>query len=220
MAKDVLNVSPSTSEGTGHYESTEPQSIAKDPKTVGEQPLGSPGGIFGKGNEPAPAPKPSALQTDINASLQTYVNELTNLGPEYGAELKYLAPYMSGSDPTGLAQEQAVAKEWGGSGVQALKPTAAAEELGASSANVAKTLESQTKPGFGGIASAAKKFEETIPYSDILNTVLTAPKNEILYGSTPNFSVVNTSSWGPSMQALYGYLSQPQVAALFSAKAP
>jgi hypothetical protein len=166
--------------------------------------IGSPGGILGGGNAPPPT---TAFQGDINAYMKPYIDQLTNLGPEYGAELSYLQPYLTGNQ--GSALEQSVAKEYGGSGVQAPNPnTPQAQALQGASQAQANVLESQNKPGFANIANAAKAFESTVPYSDVLGAIEGAQKNELLYGSVPNFSAVNTSAWGPSMQALYSYLQK------------
>jgi hypothetical protein len=174
------------------------------PPSVPEGKIGSPGGILGGGNAPPPT---TTFQGDINAYMKPYIDQLTNLGPEYGAELSYLQPYLTGNQ--GSALEQSVAKEYGGSGVQAPNPnTPQAQALQGASQAQANVLESQNKPGFANIANAAKAFESTVPYSDVLGAIEGAQKNELLYGSVPNFSAVNTSAWGPSMQALYSYLQQ------------
>jgi hypothetical protein len=171
----------------------------------GEQPLGSPGGIFGQGNKPGPPTPTPQPQQDVNAYMKTYIDELTRLGPEYQAEMNYLAPYMTSNPGAGL--EDAVAKEYGGSGVKEITgPTPQGEALGAASAANAQAIES-FKPGFGNIAKGVTAAEQTVPYADVLNSVLAAQKNEMLYGSTPNFSAIQTNEWGPSQQALYGYLT-------------
>ena len=165
--------------------------------------IGSPGGILGGGQD-----KPPSLQQDINQYMAPYMTELTALGPEYAKEMEFLKPYMEGNPGAGL--QSAVANEYGGSGVKNITgPTPQGEALGAASAANAKQIENFT-PGFGALAAGAKQQEQTGSYADVLNAVLGAGKNELLYGSVPNFSAINTSQFPPSIQALYGQLQTAQ----------
>lgn len=165
--------------------------------------IGDAGGILGGGKDPPPS-----LQQDINTYMQQYSNELTSLGPEYAKEMAFLKPYMEGNPGAGL--EASVASEYGGSGVKPITgPTPQGEALGAASAANAAAIEG-FKPGFGDLAAGAKQQEQTASYADVLNTVLGAGKNELLYGSVPNFSAINTSQFPPSVQALYGQLQTAQ----------
>ena len=181
----------------------DPSTPAAAQGTGKEGKIGSPGGILGGGKD-----APPSLQTDINQYMAPYMTELTALGPEYQKEMDFLKPYMGGNPGAGL--EQSVAKEYGGSGVQAPNPnTPQAEALGAASAANAAQIEG-FKPGFGDLAAGAKQQEQTASYADVLNTVLGAGKNELLYGSVPNFSAINTSQFPPSIQTLYGQLQTAQ----------
>lgn len=142
--------------------------------------------------------------TDINDILQPYINELMNLGPEYGAEMEYLKPYVTGQGPTapqtfqGIeAASQAQESPTGNTSLQqAIQAQGQAEE---------KSLQD---PGFGELATAGEEFANTVPYSQLLQTLLGAGKNEILYGTTPNISNVNTQGWPSSLQNAYSFLTQ------------
>jgi hypothetical protein len=65
----------------------------------------------------------------------------------------------------------------------------------------AMASDKQPPPGFGNLTKAAKQYESTIPYADVLQAVLGAGKNEILYGSTvPNLSNINASQYPQDVQ--------------------
>lgn len=149
------------------------------------------------------AKTPPSTQGDINSILEPYINELTNLGPEYNAEMEFLKPYLT---QTGSQAPQSFA------GLESAS-TADESPTGSKTVNeadesVGNAIESEQAPGFGSLASAAKDYEGTLPYSDILQTVLGAGKNEILYGTTPNISSISTAGWPSSLQDAYGYLTQ------------
>lgn len=142
--------------------------------------------------------------TDINDILQPYISELMNLGPEYGAEMEYLKPYIEGTGPaaaqTFQGLESASKAQESPTGNTALQ--AAAQAQGTAEFNAMQD------PGFGELAKAGQEFAGTVPYSQLLQTILGAGKNEILYGTTPNISNVNTSGWPGSLQNAYSFLTQ------------
>lgn len=145
-------------------------------------------------------PKPAV---DINTILQPYIDELTRLGPEYGAEMAYLQPYLTGTPTTfqGLQQQSAADQSPTGS-----------KSLQTAEAGVATAMENQPKPGFGNLAQSAKQYEGTIPYSQVLQSVLEAGKNQILgYSTIPNLTNLAAGAaqtWSPQMQAVLPYLEQ------------
>lgn len=147
------------------------------------------------------ADQPPTTQMDINKILQPYINEMTNLGPEYSAEMEYLKPYLEG---TGAAAPQTFQQLEAGSKADET-PTGSAK-VNEADQSAGTALENQQPPGFGALASAAKQYEGTLPYSDILQTVLGAGKNEILYGTTPNLSTIETTGWPDPLQQAYKYL--------------
>lgn len=138
-------------------------------------------------------PKPA---TTINSILEPYLKELMTLGPEYGAEMQYLSPYLSGT-PVTLKGLPAMSGD----------PTLAAAEK-----NVASTIANQPTPGFGNLAKMAKQYEGTIPYSQILQSVLEAGKNQILgYSTVPNLTNLAATAkadWPAQMQAVVPYLEK------------
>lgn len=152
-------------------------------------------------------PQTPSTQTDINQMLAPYMKELTNLGPEYAAEMEYLKPYLSPEYSNAL--EQSVAKQYGGSGVQAPAHDAAQQALNATETQLGNAAKNMQPPGFGDLAGAAKQYAGSIPYQDILQSVLMAGKNEILgYSTIPNLTNVNTSQWPAALQGIMPYLEQ------------
>lgn len=143
------------------------------------------------------------VQQDINEILQPYINELMNLGPEYGSEMEYLKPYLT---QTGAGAPQTFDQVVNESKAQE-SPTGntAVNEADESLGN---TVANQQPPGFGELATAAKEYEGTVPYSQLLQTVLGAGKNEILYGTVPNISNIQTGGWPESLQHAYQFLTQ------------
>lgn len=142
--------------------------------------------------------QPGSTQLDINKVLQPYIDEMSKLGPEYQEEMDFLKPYLEG---TGAQAPQTF---------QQIEAGSKADETPTGSAKVNEADEAagtaaadQKAPGFGALAQAGKEYEGTLPYSDILQTVLGAGKNEILYGSTPNLSAVSTAGWPASVKAAY-----------------
>lgn len=142
-------------------------------------------------------------QADINEILSPYINELLNLGPEYGQEMEYLKPYLMGQGANAPQTFQGVvdASKAAESPTGDTRLQEAEQQVGQAAAN-------ETMPGFGGMAEAAKEFEGTVPYAQLLQTLLGAGKNEILYGTTPNISNVNTSGWPATLQQAYSFLTQ------------
>lgn len=57
------------------------------------------------------------------------------------------------------------------------------------------------------LAGAIHQQAENLPYQDVLNTLLTQRKNELLYGSQPSsLQQVQTTSWSQPLQDVYKYL--------------
>lgn len=153
---------------------------------------------------PTPLAPVGGIQGEIDKILQPYLQEVGSLGPEYSKEMDFLKPYMAGtatSDST-LTNEANAAV---GGGVQAPNPNALPGESDLSNAQNAltATMEGQT-PGFGALNQANKQFEGTVPYSSLIQTALTAGKNELQgYSTVPNFTNVNTSQWPAALQQVW-----------------
>jgi hypothetical protein len=144
-------------------------------------------------------PEAPSLTTDIDHVMASYYNELTRLGPEYGAEMAYLAPYLAPS--TGQSFSGVV-----GQSVAQGSPQGNTGVLAADTA-LAAALTGQKAPGFGGMATAAKEFTHTLPYSATLQAVLEAGKNQVLgYSTIPNISNINTTNWPSNVQSILPYL--------------
>jgi hypothetical protein len=113
--------------------------------------------------------------------------------------MEYLKPYlMPGHETMAGLQSQAAAdtSPTGSKSVQA-----AGQALG-------QAAENMPTPGFGNIASMAKQYAQSVPYSDILSTLLNASKSEILgYQNVPNLQVLtpNVKTWPSNVQQAYQY---------------
>lgn len=149
------------------------------------------------------AKAPSTTQGEVNSYLDPYVQEMMQLGPEYQHEMDFLKPYLTG---TGAGAPETQAQLSAGS-VADESPTGS-KAVNAADQAMGTALENQQAPGFGALAKAGKEYEGTLPYSDILQTVLGAGKNEILYGTTPNISQINTEQWPDQLKQAYSYLTQ------------
>ncbi len=136
---------------------------------------------------------------DIHDLLAPYLKELQNLGPEYQQEMDYLKPYLEGT-PESFAQLQA--------GSKADESTTGSQAVNAADKAAGSQIENQAPPGFGNLEQSAEQFVGTVPYSQILQTVLGAGKNEILYGTVPNTSNIQTGGWPSSLQSAYDFLTQ------------
>lgn len=148
----------------------------------------------------ATVPTVPSTQTDINQLLAPYMKEMANLGTEYGAEMEYLKPYLNYGDQTfqGL---QAASK--------ADESPTGSKSLAAATNAAGQALENQQPPGFGDATQAAKDFEGTVPYSQILQDVLAAGKNQILgYSTVPNLTNINASQWPDALKSVLPYLEQ------------
>ena len=152
----------------------------------------------------ATAGKPApTTQQDVNSYLDPYVKEMMNLGPEYQSEMDFLKPYLEGTGPSApetFKQLQA--------GSQADESPTGSKAVNAADQAAGTQVANEPAPGFGALAKAGKEYEGTLPYSDILQTVLGAGKNEILYGTTPNISSISTKEWPEQLQQAYSYLTQ------------
>jgi hypothetical protein len=153
------------------------------------------------------------LNQDIDDYMKTYVNELTDLGPEYAAEMQYLSPYLTGQ--TAAATNAAVssgANTLAGGGVEAPNANyggALGQALTTAEQNAGKVMESQQTPGFGIVAQGAKEQVSQTPYTAVLQAALQGVKNEYMgYSTVPEFSALDISQWSKPMQSLYTWLSE------------
>ena len=143
-------------------------------------------------------PHPPTAQQDINQILKPYMDELMNLGPEYGAEMAYLKPYLAGT-PTTFSDVVA--------GSKADESPTGSKSMQAAEQAMSGAISAGPTPGFGNAAKAAQQFEGTIPYSALLQSVLEAGKNIVLgYSSTPQLKNINTQEWPTQLQGLIPYL--------------
>jgi hypothetical protein len=135
---------------------------------------------------------PSTSQ-DISSILDPYVKELQQLGPEYQKEMDYLAPYLSGSQSTGLPSAPTY------SGPDSAAVNSADAALGTAEQNVASATENEPAPGFGKLADAAKEYEGTIEPSAGIQSALAYQKYLATYGGMQ----ADTSDWSQQAKDAY-----------------
>lgn len=141
-----------------------------------------------KGNVEYPS-----TQQDINSILEPYVKELQNLGPEYQKEMDYLAPYISGTTPTGLASAPAY------NGPDAAVVNQKQDDLMSAEHTTAEGILNQPKPGFGGLAKAAGQYEQTILPSSGIQSALAYQKYLETYGGMQ----APTADWSTQQKDAY-----------------
>jgi hypothetical protein len=164
-------------------------------------------------NTEAPTVVPSTSQ-DVTALLQPYLSTLSSLGPAYGAEMQYLAPYLQPSTAgpeAAMKMANAVPGNAGAlSGMEAAWAKSPEEQsMTAAESALGNVVSSQTQPGFRDIAQGAQQFAGVTPYTDVLSAMLEGMKNYIVFGSvSPSLGNINVSNWPSNMQAAYNYLAQ------------
>lgn len=120
------------------------------------------------------------IQQEIDQFLAPYMNQLMNLGPEYGAEMEFLKPYLQ-PDSSALGP----ALSYTGPGADVVNKTTEAFK-GAEEAT-AKAYENMGTPGFGQAAQLAKSYENTLPYQQPIAAQLGYGKYLETYGGlAPN----------------------------------
>lgn len=135
-------------------------------------------------------PQTPSISQDIDHLLSKYMNELTNLGPEYGQEMEFLKPYLNPGDETlgqVISQSKANASPAGDTTVNA------------ADAKLAQAADNLSLPGFGALAAANKSYENVLPYQDAMQAALGYQKYLETYGGQQ----VNTSAWPQSIQDAY-----------------
>lgn len=152
----------------------------------------------------APPTAAQTTQLDINKVLEPYINELQNLGPEYGAEMSYLQPYLTQSGAQAPQTFDSIVNE---SKAQESSTGNTAVNAADQAAGQAET--SMQAPGFGQEAAAGKAFEGTVPYSQLLQDVLGAGKSEITYNPLGTIPNISTGDWPAGVQEAYNYLAAP-----------
>ncbi len=150
-------------------------------------------------------PPPPTLQTDINELLAPYMKELANLGPEYGAEMQYLAPYLG---PEYSGAQQVIAQQEGGGVGYGGKPAVQSPDEGslanlsinATGEQLAGAVENQPTPGFGAASGELKGYEQSLPYQQAIAAGLGYQKYLQTYGGL----APSTANWPESIQKAYG----------------
>lgn len=134
-----------------------------------------------------PRPKQATLQSDINATLKPDIATLSSLPGDYKSAMSTIDQYLHG-------------------------PSTGVPTLDAADAQVANATDASTGPiekALGGLSSAAKEFEGTVPYSSIVQAMLGFGKYQETYeGYQPK-----TTEWSDSMKSIYSYLSGQGTAA-------
>jgi hypothetical protein len=184
--------------GKGKKKATE------DAATTGpEQPAGYGTGLTMKGGLfdklAATVPKVPTLEQTLNQAFQPYYNELTNLGPEYQAEMNYLRPYLAPT--TGQTFSDVVNQSKAQESPQGNTGVIAADTA------LQNAMTNQPAPGFRNLAPAGKQMVSGLPYAATLQAVLEAGKNQVLgYSTIPNITNINTTNWPSNVQSILPYL--------------
>lgn len=131
--------------------------------------------------KPLYKPKLPTTAQDIHAAMKPDESFLASLPGEYKGAMDQISQYLGGTN-TGVPS------------------------LDAADAAVNKDIASTNQPvekALGGLSSAAKEYEGTVPYSSILQSALGFQKYQQSYG----LAQPNMSEWSQSMQGIYAYLS-------------
>lgn len=131
---------------------------------------------------------------DINSILEPYINQLSQLGPEYQKEMNYLAPYLSGS-VTDSNLDPAPAY----TGPDAKAVNAGQNDLAQADSQLGSAVEAEKPPGFGSLATAAKQYEKTI----LPTAGLTSAEAEQKYLETYEGQPADTSGWSQEQKDAY-----------------
>jgi hypothetical protein len=163
----------------------------------------APAGAVG-GNAPAgksvqdilkTVPTAPSTQQDIDQILGPYVKQLMNLGPEYGAEMQYLQPYLPSEYSPSTAPTY--------TGPGAATVNADQNALTTAEEGVNKAVTSQAPPGFGGIANEMQQYEQSLPYQQAIQSGLGYQKYLETYQGLPT----DQTNWPTSIQQAYGAIS-------------
>lgn len=132
------------------------------------------------------AQQPQSLSSGIDQLMGQYVNEMSQLGPEYSKELEYLAPYLTGSNNQSFQDILNTSKEnespTGDKAVAAADTAAGNATLG------------ENAPGFGNLAGATKQYEGQLTSGGPIQASLAYQKYLQTYGGLPSTSIPSSIS--------------------------
>lgn len=148
----------------------------------------------------ATTPTAPTMQSDINQLLKPYVDELTNLGPEYATEMSYLAPYLS--PEFNFSGVTAAANARAGGGVAAFNP-ATAGEPGLEAAEMALGQAAQkSQPGFSRLDQPVLNYENSLRFQAPIEAALGFQK----YLQTYQGYAPSTAGWPDALAKAMGSL--------------
>lgn len=138
-------------------------------------------------------PKVPTVQEDINQILSPYLKQMFSLGPEYGAEMAYLKPYLAGTNTSGIGAPST----YTGPDAGLINSNSAA--LSKAEATAGTALQNPPSPGFGKAANDAQSFVHSLDYQQPLTAALNYQKYLQTYGGLKP----NTQTWSPEAQSAY-----------------
>jgi hypothetical protein len=166
------------------------------PDTSGVSGYGAKGlqGLMGEMQKTLPPP-PSTPAQDISSLMAPYVSELTSLSGDYGAEMKYLAPYIT--PQTDFAGLTAAANAESGGGVPGFNPNAPGQAQQTQALQNVVTIVEGQQPGFS---------REDQPILDYVNSLTSQAGIQAALGyqkylQTYGGQAPSTAGWSPQAQA-------------------
>ena len=164
-----------------------------DPETEGQP---SPKKGKGGGQTSTEHANQLTMPQEIAYALTKYTGNVGNLAQEGQtalSDIEHMSTSVPSSMEEGLSPEQQQQ-------VNALQNA---------SGEYTAALEKGQKPiekAIGQIAPSEATLAQDLPYSDVLQTLLTEQKNRLLYGTIPTYTV-NTKGWSDSLKDIYEYIS-------------
>jgi hypothetical protein len=154
-----------------------------------------------------------ALGSAEAAAMAPLMGQLANLPQEYSGTISSImagnptavadAAYNKGAETsTGYANLDAAEAK----GFSAPQGNAA---LNASDNALTQSIlagSNSVESALSGLPAAEEKAIQSAPYSDILSTLLTQKKNEILYGEVGIPQTANTTGWSNALKDVYDYI--------------
>ena len=166
----------------------------------GQKDLAGKPGLYGAGGLPAQealmktVPTVTTPEQDIEQYLKPYMDQLTDLGPEYQKEMDFLTPYMS---PNQGSAGLAAAPAYTGPDAAVVNKSQAA--LNTADQAVMDAYTKMPKPGFAIAAADASGYEQSILSQAPIQAALNYQRYLQTYGGMP----ASTTGWSPDIASAY-----------------
>lgn len=150
-----------------------------------------------------PTPEtPQAQFTDaLNAFFKPYTDEMKSLPGQYQDVLTQLGKQGAGDiGPSPVPS-------YTGPNAAAINQSAQGLSSAENAYTAALTAGSKgVQDAAAGLAPSVANMTAGMPYADVLSTILTSQKNQLLYGKPSNPMGVNIGAWPEALQNVYSYL--------------